>query len=173
MEERRNITVNKKIESKDDVILLFMNLQEQTNLLLEEVINDNRILKQEVNNLRNLVIRYETVQKEIDEIIFERRECQKEVKLKLAEASLSLEGIKEKVSADKTIASEKFDNKCSDIYAHVNKEIMGIVKEVSMIKIEAARQGAKYAVIVSIATFIILTIVGVIIHWIEKKFIIP
>lgn len=185
MDEKKNYVVDKtKLESKDDVIVLFMNLQEQTNILLEEVINDNRILKQEVSNLRNLVIRYETVQKEIDEIIFERRECQREVKLKLAESNLNLEGIKERISANKDIVDGKFDTKISGIYEHFNKELRdissSITKEckdmtstISTMKIDAAKQGAKYGVIVSIATFIIMTLIGLFLHWVEKKIISP
>jgi len=164
---------------KDELTPLLIHLQEQSNLLLEEVIRDNRILKQEVNNLRNLLVKYESLQKDLDECVSERKDCQKEVKLKFAEVKLTEEGLRERNSAIKELMEERgslikdlINTKINELSANFNREILKYNESIVSIKVDAAKQGAKYGVIVSIATFIIITIVGLFIKWIEKKIII-
>ena len=163
---------------KDELTPLLIHLQEQANLFLEEVIKDNRILKQEVSNLRNLVIKYEALQKDLEECVTERKECQREVKLRFAEVKLTEEGLRERNSAIKDLIEERnslikdlINNKINELYSNFNKEIVKFNESIVSIKIDAAKQGAKYGVIVSIITFIMITLISLVVKWLENKMI--
>lgn len=155
------------------LIELLISFQDQTNKLLEEVVWDNRILKKEISDFRDMIIKYEIIKKELDDCIHERRECQRKIENKFNEltqkASCGMEETIERSEDNRSyIVSEV--GKLSD---KVNEQISKIKEELGIVKVDAAKQGAKYGVIVSIAVFIIMTLITLGVHWVEKKLMVP
>ena len=138
------------LEDRKQLLELLINFQEQTNILLEEVINDNRSLKTDSLKFRDIIVKYEVLQKEIEQCVAERKECQKNL------------GNKVEI-LDNSIISNFERNR-----DYIVKEIQEMSKIVTAIRIEAAKEGAKYGVITSVATFITITVITFIIHWAEK-----
>ena len=106
------------VEEGDKTLIgLLLLLHEQTNKLLEDVIRENRSLKEEINTFKTQFVRYEGLEKDIECCMQERKDCKKEFDVIKSECSKQITAFKEEINNKR----EAMGDKITDIRLEVTK----------------------------------------------------